>query len=305
MILRTYIYNCNFLKQGVADKLMQLAEVEIQEAGLVKVKYQPDLEQKLTSLDSEVSKVIDARLSIHGKINDYRAYLASTQAWLDELSNKLEPLEKGGGLILAKKVEYVNQILVEFDGGSTKLDEVKKSANEIMSSVSNVDCQMVEEQIKSVDRRFGEMKKRISRKQQILGTTVQSYEDFKKDLDTCKQEIESKSAIDLDMKVGFEANSLESYHQSLKASLKEIESKQAVLDTLDRRLTTLQPELEEVEIIEAENALANVLKIHSAACESIRAQLGSIADALGSRKRFMERIGKVLEYLFIMLLSIY
>jgi len=206
------------------------------------------------------------------------------------LSNKLEPLEKGGGLTLPRKGDYLNDMLKEFDAGSSKLEDVKKSAGEIMPSISNVDCQMVEEQIKSLDRRFGEMKKRISRKQQILSTTIKSYDDFNKDLETCKNDIESKGQQLAEIKLGFELVPIENQLQSMKTSLKEIEGKQAILDTLDRRLTTLQPELEEAEIVEAEASLAGVLKLHETTCENVKKNMVLITDSLQSRRRFMEKV---------------
>jgi nesprin-1 len=269
--------------------LLQLAEIENHEAGLVKAKYQPELERSLQNLDSEVTKVIDSRLGVHSKINDYRTYLSNAQSWLDGLSNKLEPLEKGGGLTLPQKGEYVNDILKEFDGGASKLEDVKHSAGEIMPSISNVDCQMVEEQIKSIDRRFGEMKKRISRKQQILSTTIKSYEDFKNDLEAYKKDIAKKSQGDLD-ELGFEVVPIETHLQGMKSTLKEIEGKQAVLNTLDRRLTTLQPELEESEIVEAEAALADVTKLHTASVENVKKNIGIVTDSLQSRRRFLEKV---------------
>lgn len=158
-------------------------EIENQESGLVQLKYLPELNSQLSNLDAEVSQVIDTRMDIHSRINDYLTYLSNAQGWLDGLSSKFDPLEKGGGLTLLQKKDYAAQISLELFNGGSKVDDVKKAAENILPSLSNVDAQLVEEQLKNIDRRFGEMQKRVNRKQQILDTTIQSYKDFKVDSD--------------------------------------------------------------------------------------------------------------------------
>jgi nesprin-1 len=158
-------------------------EIELQESGLVSVNYLPELNSQLANLDEQVSAVIESRLGVHSKINDYRTYLSNVQGWLDQVANKLDPLEKGGRLTLVQKKDYADQILKELENGAPKVQEVKSSAEAILPSLSNVDAQLVEEQLKGVDRRYGEMKKRLSRKKQILENTLVAYQDFKVDSD--------------------------------------------------------------------------------------------------------------------------
>jgi nesprin-1 len=269
------------LCSGVADRVLQLSELEHQESGLVQGKYLPNLESQLSNLDSEISSVISTRGDIQAQINNYRVSLASVSKWLEEIAKSLDPLEKGGGLTLAQKKELATSKELELEGGSHRVESVKKAADRISSSLSNVDAQLVEEQLKSVDRRYNEMVKRVGRKRKILENTLQSYQDFQLDSDQVKQEIEAKIEEGA-AKRGFELGPMESVHLALKSALKDVEGKQTILDTLDRRLTTLQPELEEGEIISAEQSLNNVIKLHSTACDLLRKRLRELAEELGN-----------------------
>lgn len=277
------------IRQGVVDRTLHLAEIEAQESALVQSKYLPQLSADLASLDADVSSVIDSRLDVHAKIHNYRDSLASLTTWLEGIGNKMTPLEKGGGLTLPKKKECASQIWAELEAGSPRVEEVTSMGASILSSLSNVDAQLVEEQIKSVTRRFGEMKKRIERKRQILGSTATSYQDFQTDSEKVKSEIQALVAVG-DSKRGFDIGPMEECHQMLKSALKDVEGKQTILDTLDRRLTSLLPELEEGEIISAEASLAAVVQLHSSACDTLRLRLRELAEELGSKRKFLDKL---------------
>jgi DNA repair exonuclease SbcCD ATPase subunit len=104
-----------------------------------------------------------------------------------------------------------------------------------------------------------------------------------------RKSIEEKM-IEGGAKRGFEIGPMEEHHQRLKAALKEVEGKQTILDTLDRRLTTLNPELEEEEVIQAENALTDVVKLHASACDALRKKLKELAEELGSKRKFLDKL---------------
>ncbi|ODN01313.1 Nesprin-1 [Orchesella cincta] len=284
------------IRQGAADRLLQLYEIENQESGLIQGRYLPDLQQKLNDLDNDVSNIISSRLGVHAKITDYRTLVSNTQAWLDGFMSKLEPLEKGSGLPCQTKVEQVADIYKDFDVGASRLDDVKSTAQQIMSSISNVDANMVEEQMKALERRFGEIKKRIQRKQQILETALKSYQDFSNDLDTCQLDVTNKKLAHIGSKIGFEVPPAEAMVSATKTNLKDLESQQAVLGTLDRRLTTLQPELEDSEIRDAEDKLQSVIAAQAELCDEIKKQMAILNDALAMRKRFMDKVENVRLY---------
>lgn len=285
------------IHQGVADKLLQLHEIEAQEAAIIQGRYLPDLQQRIEQLDRDVTSIIDSRLGVQVKITDYRNLVSKVQSWLDGLMNKLEPLEKGSGLPCKTKVEKIAGIMTEFETGAPKLEEVKNMAQQIMSSISNVDANMVEEQMKALERRHGEIKKRIQRKEQILETALKSFDDFLNDLNTCQQECQMKKTGHVqDSKIGYEVPPAESMLATTKANLKDLESQQVVLNTLDRRLTSLQPELEESEIKEAEEKLQKVVHEQGELCEELKVRVGVLNDAVLIRKRFMDKVDSVRLY---------
>lgn len=104
-----------------------------------------------------------------------------------------------------------------------------------------------------------------------------------------RKEIEAK--IDAtDFKLGFEIGPMEEAQGKIKLTLKELEGKQSILDSLERVLNSLKPELEPVEIIEVEQSLEETLKLYSTSCEMLRKKLRELSEELGSKRKFLDKL---------------
>jgi len=268
-------------------------EVEVHESGLVLSKYLPDLENKLQLVANSASFILDVRLRMQARVSDYKTLVSNTQSWLDSLLLKMEGLEKGGCISCKQKVDKICSISQEFNtDGDNKLSNVRDTANDIIKGISNVDTQMIEDQLKGLERRFSEVKKRIVRKKSCLETVKTGLEDFYKDLNSYVEDLKQKS-MNCNALQDYEVSPIEIEMTKLKGWLKEMDAKKTTLNSLDRRLATIQSELEVEELQKAQGELADMSKQYASVCDGLKSNISLLNKGLVARKQFADEVENV------------
>ena len=152
-----------------------------------------DIEESLNKLETELIDAIAGKQASQDLIQMYRNQVQDIHTWFDILSNKVDIIEKGSGLTIGQKISSVKEITSEFESqGPERLDKVKKLGDQVMDSVSNLDSQQIEEQIKSVERRHADIGKKLQRKAQVLEMTAQGIEATRKEIEENRDWISQK-----------------------------------------------------------------------------------------------------------------
>lgn len=216
----TELQAMNELLTGVGERRTRaMTELSSAQAG------QPDdLESGLDKLEAELIEAIAGKQATQDLIQRYRSHVQEIQTWLDNLSKRVDVVDKGSGLTIAQKITTVQEITTEFETqGPGKLDEVKKLGDLVMDSVSNLDSQQIEEQIKSVERRYGDIGKKLQRKSQVLDMTAQGIEATRREIEENRKWIaEKKEVARTSEPIGFESRLADEKLLSLKASVYSI-----------------------------------------------------------------------------------
>lgn len=177
-----------------------------------------DIEEGLNKLETELIDAIAGKQAAQDFIQKYKLQVQDIQAWLDTLSKKVDVIEKGSGLTIDQKISNLKDITAEFESqGPEKLTEIKKLGDQVMDSVSNLDSQQIEEQIKSVERRYADISKKLQRKAQILDMTVQGIEATRREIEENREWIEKeKQQVKMPELLGFESKQAEERILALK-----------------------------------------------------------------------------------------
>lgn len=177
-----------------------------------------DLEEGLNKLETELIEAIGEKQSAQDLIQKYRSQVQDIQSWFDSLSKKVDVIERGSGLTIGQKIAAVKEITSEFESqGPGRLDEVKKLGDQVMDSVSNLDSQQIEEQMKSVERRYADVGKKLQRKAQVLDMTAQGIEATRKEIEDNREWIsEKKQQARASGFLGFESKQAEEKVSALK-----------------------------------------------------------------------------------------
>lgn len=221
-------------------------------------------------------------------IETYRQAVLDMNAWFDSLIKKIDVLDIGSGLNCAQKLAAISEIRNEFEAqGPNKLADVKHKAQKVIEIISNLDAQQVEEQLKSIDRRYNDTSKRIARKEQMLEATNKGVECARNEIEQVdiwtRQQVDNLQAPQA---IGFESALAEERLQKLKALTKDAEAKQAVADTLERRVANMHNDLEPLEQTQLETELRNVAAKQKELSELLKAEIASVSEASQARKNF-------------------
>lgn len=186
--------------------------------------HDDDLEEGLNKLEGELMDAIGDKQAAQDLIQKYRSQVQDIQGWFDSLSKKVDVIERGSGLTIGQKIASVKEITAEFESqGPSRLDDVKKLGDQVMDSVSNLDSQQIEEQIKSVERRYADIGKKLQRKSQVLDMTAQGIEATRREIQDNREWIgEKKQQARASELLGFESKLADEKVSALKVGRRSV-----------------------------------------------------------------------------------
>lgn len=220
-------------------------------------------------------------------IDDYRQSAAEMHTWFDSIIKRMDILDQGSGLNCAQKLASMCEIKYEFDDkGPPKMTDLKQKARDVCDIISNLDGQQVEEQLKSVERRYNDVSKRIDRKAQVFEVTNRGVDGARKEIGQVQNWINSQiTVLQSPQSLGYGKKSAESRLQHLKALTKEADAKQALAETLEKRVANMQNELEPLEKTQLETELRNLAASQRQLTALIRSETAAAGEASQARKK--------------------
>lgn len=254
------------------------------------------LEEKLDVLEDDLVRAMSQVKNNQRLIEVYRQAYQDGHNWVDELIKQLDKIDMGNNLTCAQKMETIHGIESEFSAQRlTRFNDITEAKAALIPVISNIDAQQVEEQMKSIERRFNDVAKRIARKLQTTEATNNNLQiladDMKNVHDWIKANIEQVSST--------AKNTLpsESQLQCYKDLLKQTEDRQLIVDTLEKRAVNLQNELEPVEVMQLKNQI-QIVKVDCVKLKDmLKHEAANCGKYLDSRKKFNEKLEQAKEKL--------
>lgn len=258
-----------------------------------------ELEKMLDNLENDLVSVIAAKQANQEIIDEYRQHVQVISNWFDNLSKRVEAIDKGSGLNCQQKETAIQDLKAEFDDqGHKRLEEVKRLANQVIELVNNLDSQQIEEQIKSIERRYNDISKKLQRKLQVLETTRKGIEDTKNEIEQAREWVGEKfSSLQRPPPLGFESSKAEDKLNNLKDLLKEADNKLVLKETLLKRIKNMTNELEPPEFNLLENSLKNLGTEQGELVEKIKSEIDRVQAAVNTRRNLESNLEKAKAWL--------
>lgn len=227
-------------------------------------------------------------------IDTYRNAITDMHSWFDNLIKKMDVLDKGSGLNCVQKLDAINEIKSDFEEqGPQKMKDLKQKSQDVHEIISNLDGQQVDEQMKSIDRRYNDISKRIERKAQIFDVTNRGVEGARGEMEQIDNWVKQQiNELQSPQALGFESKSADSRLQKLKALTKESDAKQALAETLEKRVANMQNELEPLEKSQLETELRNLNTTQKQLAGLIQSEIGLVSEAAQARKKLEHDLEK-------------
>ncbi|KAK9890573.1 hypothetical protein WA026_011943 [Henosepilachna vigintioctopunctata] len=216
-----------------------------------------ELENLLDALEVELCELIAQRQMHQELIEDYRQNLQGVNNWFDSLSKQIEAIDKGFWLHCQQKQSTLLEIKADFDENSpNKMDKVKTLAATIISIVNNLDSQLIEEQMKSLEKKYAEIQRRIHRKLEVIEIMQKVLDEMKSEINNAREWVKINLAdLRKQEPIGFEVYKADDRLNALKSLLKETHNKTVLRDTILKRVNNMVNELEPSEKSHLENDL--------------------------------------------------
>lgn len=258
-----------------------------------------ELEKMLDDLENELMTVIAQKQANQEIVDEYRQHIQVITNWFDNVAKRIDAVDKGSGLNCQQKQNAIQDLQEEFnDQGPKRFDEVKRLANQVMDFVNNLDSQQVEEQMKSIERRYNDLAKKLQRKLQILEMTRKGIEDTRNEIEQARNWVQ-ENIVNLrkPTPIGFESRKAEERLNVLRDLLKEADNKLVLKETLTKRISNMTNELEPSEFNQLETTLRILGEEQEELVEKIKGELDRVNAAANTRRNLESNLEKAKAWL--------
>jgi nesprin-1 len=257
------------------------------------------LERMLDELENDLSATIAAKHANQDIMDEYRQNVQVINNWFDNLVKRIDAIDKGSGLNCQQKQAAIVELQAEFeDQGPKRMDEVKRFAGQVLEFVNNLDAQQVEEQMKSIERRYNDIGKRLQRKLQILDMTRKGIDDTRNEIEHARDWVKDRLVeLQRPPALGFESRKADDRLNALKGLLKEADNKLVLKETLMKRVGNMTNELEPPEQQQLESALKSFGTEQEQLVEKIKSELERVNAAANTRRNLELNLEKAKAWL--------
>ncbi|KAF7272974.1 hypothetical protein GWI33_014281 [Rhynchophorus ferrugineus] len=258
-----------------------------------------ELNGLLDRLERDLMSVIADKENKQAVLDQYRQQLQAINGWFDTLNKRIDAVDKGSGLNCQQKQKAIGNIQTEFDEeGKPKLDDIKSLAAKVTGILNNLDSQQIEEQMKSVDRRYNDIAKKLQRKNHVLEMTKKGIDDTQNEIDEARAWVKEKlNDLQNPKPLNLESGKVDERLNALKDLLKDAENKLILKDTLSKRIGNMTNELEPSEHSQLESALRNLGSEQEALVGKIKQEIDRLSAAAKTRRDFENNLAKAKTWL--------
>lgn len=148
-------------------------------------------------------------------------------------------------------------------------------------------------QLKSVERRNNDIAKRLQRKAQVLEITYKEIDGTRQEIeDTHNWVVQKINSIKNPEPLGYESKAAKERQQELVFLLKEADGKKTFIDSLEKKVRSIQNELESPEQGQLETSLANLTSEQKQLTALVKAEIEKVGNAMQARKKFESDLEK-------------
>ncbi|CAG9579065.1 unnamed protein product [Danaus chrysippus] len=292
-------------KQDMAtmnDALASLAEkrnrllTEIPTEGL---EDEINLEEELDKLEQTIHQAIEREKGNQSIIEDFRHKCQEIHDWFDSVLKKMCLADKGSGLPCPQKLNALKELSSDFgQNGKDKVDAIKNVGNKVINIVSNLESQQVEEQMKSVERRYNDIGKRIQRKLQMLEITYKAIDGTKNEVNAQNEWMQKEIDNMLHPEpLSYDSKSVKDRQKKAANLLKEADGKKTVIDSLEKKVSNIQSELEPSEQMQLESELSELSSKQKQLASLVKQEIERLGGCADTRKKLENDIEKAKNWL--------
>ncbi|KAA0201773.1 hypothetical protein HAZT_HAZT011047 [Hyalella azteca] len=284
----------NDLRSKIIEKQNILDDLEVKQMTLTPDTDDDDVRCQMNSLEEEVNDIIDTRSEIIGCIEEYRTKLRGVYSWFDTIIKLLEKCDKVDYPDSKRRNDEVQKLWSKFREANVKVEELTEKANEIKPKLSSLDNQQVDEQLRSVQKKYSDLKKRVGKKKQVIEMTRKGYEEAKQNVnDLAEWFVEKTEYFDGLPMLGHSSKNVELRINDINDLQKEIANKNAVISQIEKTLENIKGDVEGSEVRELEDRIKEIQSKQEELNARTDEVKSSLVSAYDERQTFEDNLQQI------------
>lgn len=245
-----------------------------------------DLEKRLDELELLLMNQIERKRANQGAIEDYLNSINDAKKYFDGVVHRLEVMDGPCGMNCEQKLDDINSIKNEFEAKAPQLKEaIQAKGAKVSEIISNLDVQQVDDHLKAIQRRENDIKKRIERKIQLMNLTNKNIEKLQAEIDQTRFFLDDNTAkMETPFVLGYVPKPIEGHLQHLKNLTKDIENKQAFVESLNKRIANMHSELDNSEQQKMKQCVSDLHKKEKRLMDLVKAENARATQGLANAK---------------------
>ncbi|XP_067130355.1 LOW QUALITY PROTEIN: muscle-specific protein 300 kDa-like [Centruroides vittatus] len=286
------------MKQDLADKLASIDTLEEKEKSINPEADESFLKEKLKNLDTQLTGLISNWNTHKSTLEELNALAEEINSDLDTSSNKLELIEKSEMEEIKQKQLALQNFLEDTEKINGKLAKLKNKIEEVSKFLSEDHHQKQWDRIRSLEKKLDDLRKRVLRRQQSLELLQTNYDSVSMEMLSTYEWIEEKLVdIQSALHPGFHSKGIEDALKEAKSLQREVENKEVVIHSFEKRVEALLPDLETSEAEKLQDQLKKLKSKFDELCKAVSVEINRLNNLLEKSYEFEKDVSSVKSWL--------
>ena len=252
------------------------------------------LRDRLDSLSNTIYELKEKRNNQYMIIEEYRYHHQQFQTWLDDLTKSLTGLDESQTDNTEDRRKQVEDLMKTFEGHNDQSKDLLTKGDAAIECLDEMDQQLIKEQIKTIERRTIDVKKRLERRSQIVDMACSGLKNTKDEIEETQTWIHSKTE---------ELNTLKSKDQTsdtlneCRAFVKEVENKVMLFESLEAKIERIASDIDASEHKHLKESLSKISDDHKKLDQSSKIFLLTLEENSGNMKKLEDVLHEIQNWL--------
>ncbi|XP_013784499.1 nesprin-1-like, partial [Limulus polyphemus] len=280
-VLQHQLNDLENMKQELEEKLSAVQKIEQKEQSTLPNTAHTVLKEKLKCLEDQVAQLMMKTDARKAAIKQFKDLIEEVEGRLEFISTSLESAEKPESGDSLQRQELLKQLTEEIERAKGQMAELNTSLSEICNFLEEEERIKQKEHLKTLEKKANDLHKRVLRRLESLDLLRANYGSVLEELSKLQEWVEEKlEKLHHLSPPGFHTESLEKKLQEAHSLRRETVNKEVVIETSEKRVETLIPELDNRDAENVKKILKELKQKFSELNSAVQSHIDKLNDVI-------------------------
>ncbi|XP_076463748.1 nesprin-1-like isoform X5 [Babylonia areolata] len=250
------------------------------------------LREDWQGLLAQADALLAARQEAQRSARELQSLQASVDQDLEDYARELERIDKEESTMQEKGVQ-MQKFVDEVDQKRQGVEELRNKASELLPSLSQHDTQLVQEHMRTTERRYGELQASAERKQRSYGSLGEDLGSIKAEAEQYVRWLEDTGAtLTADLRLGLDPGDVDQHLHHTQELSATLEEKQVRVEAVKQQAEALLHDLPGPERHSVDLMVRHVQAQHTQVVELVTMRCARLEESRQLRLDFRTSVSK-------------